>query len=427
MNNLIRKSAFSFWSLMATVLFLVVTAIFLVSNVTHAVSSDALQNGRLITIHDRGIEKIILSQALTIGDAIKEAGLTVDENDVVEPAITEKLVSSNYQVNIYRANPVIIVDGNIRQKIMTPYQTAEQIAKAAGVTLYLEDKMTIGKTDNMADGVGLQLNIIRAIPFSFMLYGKTIIARTQAKTIGEMLSEKGIVLSNNDRVLPNQNTPIINNLSVRVWREGKQTITIDEAVAFDTEKIESVDQSVGYLKVSSAGVTGLRSVTYEIAIEDGQEVSRTEIASVIITPAIKQTVIIGIKGQYSTPSENENITWDYLISKGFSKIQTAGIMGNLMQEHHFNTTDSDGGYGLIQWTGGRRAELLQQPYPENIYTQLDFLMHELNTGYAYVRNNIMASDSLENAVTIFQNQYERCGICRESMRIEFAQNILASH
>lgn len=427
MNNLIRKSAFSFWSLLATVFFLIVVAILLISNVTHAVGSDASQGGRLVTIHDRGVEKIILSQGLTIGDAIREAGLVVDENDVVEPAISEKMVSSNYQVNIYRASPVIIVDGNIRRKIMTPYQTADQIAKTVGIVLYPEDKTIIGSADNMADGAGLQLNIIRATPFAFTLYGKTITARTQSKTIGEMLLEKGIVLSDIDRVYPSQDSLMANGLVVRVWREGKQTITVDEAVAFDTEKIESVDQPVGFYEIKLVGVPGLRSVTYEVSIEDGVEVSRAEIASVVVTPASKQIVTVGIKGKYTTPSENENITWDYLISKGFSRVQTAGIMGNLMQEHRFNTSDSDGGYGLVQWTGSRREELLLQPYPENIYTQLDFLMHELNTGYVYVRDNILASDSLESAVTIFQNQYERCGICRESKRIEFAQNILASH
>jgi len=60
-------------------------------------------------------------------------------------------------------------------------------------------------------------------------------------------------------------------------------------------------------------------------------------------------------------------------------------MGNLMQEHHFNT-DGD---GLAQWTGGRKANLLSRPEPYNIYTQLDFLMWELNGGYASTKNLIL--------------------------------------
>lgn len=427
MNSLIRKSVTPFGALVAVVLFLITMLIISISGVTHAVSNNDVQKGRIITIHDRGTEKVILSQATTIGDALEEAKIAIDIKDVVEPAITEKLIASDYQVNIYRARPVSIVDGNVRQKIMTPYQTAEQITADAGITLYPEDKTTIDRVDNLTEGAGLQLTITRAIPFSFTLYGKTTVVRTQARTIGEMLVEKGIKLSSDDRVLPDQTTSITESMSIRVWREGKQTISVDESVDFDIEKIQNADQPVGYLNISSAGVTGLRSVTYEVIIQDGQEVNRTEIASVVVKPPVTQIEVVGAKGKYNTPSENETITWDFLTSNGFSRLQTAGIMGNLMQEHGFNTTDTSGGYGLVQWTGGRRVELLEQAHPENIYTQLNFLMYELNTNYSSVRDSIKLSNSLEDAENIFQNKFERCGICVESNRVNFARNILASH
>jgi hypothetical protein len=98
-------------------------------------------------------------------------------------------------------------------------------------------------------------------------------------------------------------------------------------------------------------------------------------------------------------------------------------MGNLMQEHGFQTS----GDGLAQWTGGRKAALMAMPNPYNIYTQLDYLMIELNGGYYRVRDAIKASTTLESATIIFQNQFERCGVCREESRINFARNILASH
>lgn len=295
MNNLIRKSATPFGALAVAVLSLIVMAIISISGVTHAVSGSGSQAGRLITIHDRGTERVILSQATTVGDALSEAGIVVDSKDVVEPAVSEKFIASDYQVNIYRARPVIIVDGNIRQKIMTPYQTAEQIAADAGIKLYPEDITKIDRVKDITDGVGLELVITRATAFSFTLYGKTAIARTQSKTIGEMLVEKGVTLSDEDRVLPIQDRLITSGLSVRVWREGKQTVSVDEAIKFDTEQIQNVDQPVGYFSITTPGVSGLRSVTYEVAIEDGQEVNRIEIASVIITPATKQVEIIGAK------------------------------------------------------------------------------------------------------------------------------------
>src|SRR5680860_596206 len=98
----------------------------------------------------------------------------------------------------------------------------------------------------VTDGAGLKLTIDRATPFTFTLYGKTSTVRTQGATVGEMLSEKGIKLRKDDRVSLDQNTKLTEGLAVRVWREGKQTITVDEPVDFEVEKIENLDMPVSY-------------------------------------------------------------------------------------------------------------------------------------------------------------------------------------
>jgi len=424
MNSLIRKSATPFGALVLSVLFLIVMAVIAISGVTSAANNNTPKSGRLIAIHDRGTEKVILTQSANIGDALKDAGIVIDSKDAVEPAVTDKLVATDYQINIYRARPVIIVDGNTRSKAITPYQTAQQITSSVGIKLYDEDTTVLERTtDIIADGAGLQLTVTRATPFAFTLYGKTAIVRTQSRTIAGMLAEKGIKLAASDRVSLGLDTKITEGLAVRVWREGKQTITVDEPIEFEVEKIKDADREVGYLLVKTVGVKGSRSVSYEVTIQDGAEVKRTEIVSITTKQPVKQVQVIGAKGDYTTPGENETITWNFLIANGFTRNQTAGIMGNLMQEHHFNTT----GDGLAQWTDGRRAKLYSMPNPNNIYTQLSFLMSELNGGYAGVRDAIKSTNSVDQATYIFQNQFERCGICMEGQRVQYAYNVLASH
>jgi len=435
MKQLMRRSATPFGVLLIASLVLILAAVFMISGVTHAdnqSSTDIKNNGRLLTIHDRGSSTIVLSQATTVGDALTEAGVELDPRDTVEPAANEKLVASDYQINIYRVRPVLIVDGNVRVKVVTPFQTEEQIAASAGIKLYYEDIVNLERTDDvLADGAGLKMIIKRAVPFEFTLYGKKNIVRTQGVTVGEMLKEKSIVLGSNDKVLPSVDTAITSGMTIRVWREGKQTITQDEKVKFEVEKIENAELSVGYSEIKVAGIDGLRSVTYEIIIEDGKEVSRKEIASLTTKQPKTQVEIVGVKGKYTTPSENETITWEFLRTKGFSKIQTAGIMGNLMQEHRFSTSDVPGGLGIAQWTGSRRLNLIAM-YPNsytNIYSQLDYLMYEFNGGYVGVRDAIRAEDSLSAVVELFQNQFERCNpyYCMLNMRIYYASGILGSH
>ena len=110
MNNLMRKSATPLIAVIVAVIFLILSAVIAVSGVTHAGDNGKTNKGRLISIHDRGTEKVILSQAGTIGDALKEADIPIDSKDLVEPAVSEKLVASNYQVNIYRARTILVID-----------------------------------------------------------------------------------------------------------------------------------------------------------------------------------------------------------------------------------------------------------------------------------------------------------------------------
>lgn len=302
MNSYInQKSRSSIGAFISAALLLIAAAILIVAGVSRAQGDPSdTSRGRLITIHDRGTQKVVVSESATIGDALEDAGIVLEDKDIVEPAASEELVASDYQVNIYRARPVVVVDGASRQKIMTPYQSAQHIAKDAGVELYDEDEAILERTDDiLAEGAGLKLTIERAVPIELTLFGKKMSTRTQASDVKGLLEEKGIELEKNDRVVPAASTEISENMEIRVWREGKQTVTVDEEVNFPVEQIRDADREIGYRTVSTPGVKGERTVTYEITMQDGVEVERVEIASVTTKSPQKQVEIIGAKSRYS--------------------------------------------------------------------------------------------------------------------------------
>lgn len=252
--------------------------------------------GRLITVYDRGAKQVFLTHEKTLKQALNAQHITVDTHDAVEPSLDEELVAPDYHVNIYRARPVVVVDGPVRVKTVSAFQTAPHIARDAGITVYPEDIATLKPlTDFIGDGAGLEMSIKRATPFILDLYGKKTEVRTQAKTVGAMIAEKKITLSQDDRVsLPNA-TPIAAGLEVRIWREGKQTVTFDEPVPFETQQIFDADRQVGYRQVQTPGVLGMQAVTYEIEIKDGVELSRTLISRFDTKAPKNEVVIVGIK------------------------------------------------------------------------------------------------------------------------------------
>lgn len=263
--------------------------------------AQALQGGeRLFIIHDRGVERGIISDAGSIREVLQKADITLDQNDRVEPGLDEELITNQYQVNIYRARPVLIADGSVRQLVMSAYQTPKQIAAHAGIELRDEDVAAVELSNNFVrDGASLRMTIDRAVSIKLQLYGKADTVYTQANTVGEFLAEKDIVLGDKDDMSHNPSDEITEAMSLRIWRNGKQTITKEEPVAFEIEQIQDANREVGYRKIDSAGKDGKKMVTYEIIMQDGREVSRKVIQSVVIEQPTKQVETVGSKPSFS--------------------------------------------------------------------------------------------------------------------------------
>ena len=256
---------------------------------------------KLVTIYDRGAEKTIVTKARTIREALKLAKFSIDERqDVVEPSLDSEMVAEKYNINIFRARPITIVDGNKRLKVTTAEQTPALIAKAAGIEVFEEDKTTLSNSDNMAvDGANMVMKINRASMVNFVLYGKESVIRTHAKTVGELLKEKNIDPKKDDTLSVDRSAKIISGMKIELWRNGKQTITAEEDVKFEVEKVQDANRDSGYREVKQAGENGKKNVTYEVEMKNGVEVSRKEIASVVTKEPKKQIEIVGTKSSTS--------------------------------------------------------------------------------------------------------------------------------
>lgn len=123
-------------------------------------------------------------------------------------------------------------------------------------------------------------------------------------------------------------------------------------------------------------------------------------------------------GGSTTLSGNDNAqkVWNYLIGKGLSPVQTAGIMGNLQAESGFDPSKNEYGngigYGLAQWSFGRRSNLEKTAQERGVPVsdlgfQLDYLWSELQGPYKKtVLDPLMQTDDLTEATRIVLVYYE---------------------
>jgi len=139
-------------------------------------------------------------------------------------------------------------------------------------------------------------------------------------------------------------------------------------------------------------------------------------------------------------SNNQRTAFNYFVSKGFTDIQAAGIVGNLMQESSVRPTavqPGGPGRGIAQWSVGGRfnsGSSSLTAYANRtggnkwaLNTQLDFIMWELDNVPAYGLSQLRAATTLNQAVYVFQARYEICGQCEAGRRMQYATETLSAY
>lgn len=297
-----QKSTNHFSSVFAVrlcVVLLISMAMLFGARTTFAQSDDSgqpMSGQRVVTIYDQGEKRVVLTRTDTVEQTLQQAGIELAPYDRVEPSQDTKYATRDYTVNIYRAHPVTVVDGSYRQTILTARSVGREIAEEAGLVVQDEDSMRLERSVNLLeDGPGMRLTIERATPVTLMLYGEVQEMYTQAATVGEFLEERAIMLDASDTLSVDRTQRLERNMTIEIWRDGVQTVTVVEPIDFSVRQVLDSDQLVGHREVDTPGVKGAKNVVYEIVRQDGVEIERRVIQEVVTAQPREQIEVVGNK------------------------------------------------------------------------------------------------------------------------------------
>jgi len=345
-KNTIKGLKFS-WLYVGMALFVLVFFLSLIFNAKVRSTDNSNDKNKLVNIYDRGVKTSVISDGAKVKDAIEKSGIILNEHDRVEPGLDSEISNVEYNVNVYRAHPVVIVEDSLKKPVVSSYQTGNEIVKEAGINLRDEDTVELQKANELTDGAGLKAIIKRATPINLTFFGKNEVVYTQSKTVGDFLKDRNIKLGKDDKMSHLEADTITASMDLRVWREGRQTITVEEEVAYPTEKIQDADKAPGYKEIRQAGKNGKRTATYDIVVQDGVEVSRTETNSIIITQPVKQIEVHGAKFAYTGgPLSEAQIT----------------ALGTCESGMTANRNSGNGFYGAFQFTKSTWRSSAPAPY-----------------------------------------------------------------
>ncbi len=146
-------------------------------------------------------------------------------------------------------------------------------------------------------------------------------------------------------------------------------------------------------------------------------------------------------------SDNQEKVWNYLKSKGFTDEQAAAIMGNFAWESGdptFNKATSSeqvsggGGFGIAQWTGGRRTEITQAASSQgkqltDLSFQLDYFYSEIQTrtdrngGSATQEAELKKIINVDEATEYVMYNYEQPGTPHLEERKSYAKQFFEKY
>ncbi len=127
--------------------------------------------------------------------------------------------------------------------------------------------------------------------FALHVDGAVKAIRTSAVTLGEALTESGIIAGPDDKVYPPLTSPVKDGLKARIVRIEVKTVSFDEPISKQTIRKPSATVRNSYGTISDPGEDGIRKATYRVTYADGKKVLKELVSSTITKPSRPRVIL----------------------------------------------------------------------------------------------------------------------------------------
>ncbi len=200
---------------------------------------------------------------------------------------------STRRIVIHRAVPFHVFDDGVLTTLSTIAPTVGQALKEHGVLIYLGDRVKPGLGTPVS--TGMRVYIERAKPFTILVDGRRIVARTQVERVEEALEQEGVTLGVRDYTIPDRLTPLTDDMTVQVIRVKEEFVIGEEPIPFETVWRPDPELEIDHRRLAQPGEEGLRRWLIRIRYENGQEKEREVINEWVAKEPTTEVIAYGTK------------------------------------------------------------------------------------------------------------------------------------
>lgn len=314
--------------------------------------------GRTVPAVVNGERLDIYTRALTVGGALRSAGISVEAIDMVSPGEKEWLsMVEVIEVEQARLVRILLEPQSVPLEVYTAQLTPREILIAAGVqpaaqsvvllqgqvvpmdeplktraevvlqyrppvklfvildgveemitttavdigTALWEAGISLREGDRLSQPLDtllsgdLEVEIHTGRDLSITVDGATIEGYSAAGTVGEALAENGIALQDLDYSQPSLSDALPEDGTIRVVRVTEEVLMQQTTIPYETELLADDTLELGARKVVTEGAVGISADRVLVRLEDGEEVSRVNEGSILVAEPITRVVHYGSK------------------------------------------------------------------------------------------------------------------------------------
>ena len=268
-----------------------------------------------ITLDVNGDKVELATFAGNVDEALQAAGVNVGGEDLVYPAPSEKVADGD-NITVRTSKPVAVtIDGVEKQLSSTNLTVSDLLGELGGVkpgaSVTSGDKK-VEKDDALEDGMELEVTSPKIVKINDG--GKITYTNIAAKTVKDVIEERGIGVDEDDRVFPAMDTPVTNGMSIKV--DQVSTTFYDATEEFEAEPnyVDDPELEEGTEEIREEAVKGERKVTRKLVMKDGAKESEDVVKEKVVTEPVAATIARGTKkpeaGGAAPPAVADGSVWD---------------------------------------------------------------------------------------------------------------------
>ncbi len=184
----------------------------------------------------------------------------------------DNLAVEPLQLRLQRAVPITVRDEGLPFTLRTTAQTIGEALRQAQITVYLGDLIQPPLGAQITPG--LRVLIERSQPVTLRMDGMVMKTRSRAGAVGDALMQIGVGIAGLDRVEPALDTPLKADLEIVITRVREEIEIREEILPYETVFQPDSSLAIDTQAVTANGAEGITRERYRVRYEDGQEVAR---------------------------------------------------------------------------------------------------------------------------------------------------------